>query len=245
MTVFENIKKISKKRGLSLQDVAIKSGLSKNMIYQYKNGAKTTEGVKRRAIKPSDETLKRIGDTLNVPFLVLKLDEINDLYMETGHPSNNEELLEMYKQAKSLKNKLNTHSTVLPIKSGNIIKVPVVGTIAMGTPITAEENIEGYVSEYFPGVVPSGELFELHCQGHSMEPTIPDGAMALIRKQPDVEDDEIAAVLIDGEATLKRVQHQGGQLILLPDNKDYGAIILNQERPGRILGKLIRYTVDF
>ncbi len=78
-----------------------------------------------------------------------------------------------------------------------------------------------------------------------MEPTIPNGALALIRQQPDVEDDGIAAVLIDGEATLKRIQHDGKHVILIPDNKDYNAIVLDEQHPGKVLGKLIRYTVDF
>lgn len=78
-----------------------------------------------------------------------------------------------------------------------------------------------------------------------MEPTIPNGALALIRQQPDVEDDGIAAVLIGGEATLKRIQHDGKHVILIPDNKDYNAIVLDEQHPGKVLGKLIRYTVDF
>lgn len=77
-----------------------------------------------------------------------------------------------------------------------------------------------------------------------MEPTIPDGSKALIREQPIVEDDEIAAVLVnsDTEATLKRVKHSGNIIMLMPNNKDYDPIIVNKDSPVRILGKAIQYV---
>lgn len=126
------------------------------------------------------------------------------------------------------------------------VTIPIIGTIACGDPITAEENIEGYTKETFEKPVPSGTLFALRCKGHSMEPIIPNGALVTLRAQPDVEDDEIAAVLVDGdnEATLKRIKHQNGMVMLLPENKDYTPIILNRENPGRIIGKVIHVSWD-
>ena len=91
--------------------------------------------------------------------------------------------------------------------------------------------------------VPDGPLFALRCKG-DMEPTIPDGALAIIHEQPEVEDSEIAAVQVDHdtEATLKRVKHQGDMILLIPDNKEYDPIILNKDNPGRIIGKAIKYS---
>ena len=125
------------------------------------------------------------------------------------------------------------------------IQIPLIGEIACGDPITAEENIDCYVEETFEKPAPSGTLFALRCKGHSMEPTIPNGALAIIREQPEVEDGEIAAVLVDDdtEATLKRVKHQGNLVMLMPDNKKYDPIILDKDHPGRIVGKLIKYSV--
>lgn len=122
--------------------------------------------------------------------------------------------------------------------------IPLIGEIACGDPITAEENIEGYIEETFEKPVPSGTLFALRCKGHSMEPTIPNKAIVTIRQQPDVEDDEIAAVQVDHdtEATLKRVKHQGDMILLLPDNKNYDPIILSKDNPGRIIGKAIKFS---
>lgn len=135
---------------------------------------------------------------------------------------------------------------VYPLSDGlEQVTIPIIGTIACGDPITAEENIEGYTKETFEKPVPSGTLFALRCKGHSMEPTIPNGALAIIREQPEVEDGEIAAVLVDDdtEATLKRVKHQGNLVMLMPDNKKYDPIILDKDHPGRIVGKLIKYSV--
>lgn len=124
------------------------------------------------------------------------------------------------------------------------ISIPIIGEIACGDPITAEENIEGYTEETFEKPIPSGTLFALRCKGHSMEPTIHDGSLVTIREQPTVEDGEIAAVLVDGdnEATLKRVKHQGNLVMLMPDNKEYDPIILDEDNPGRIVGKAVHVS---
>lgn len=124
-----------------------------------------------------------------------------------------------------------------------IRRVPILGTIACGDPITAEENIEGYLDEPEDSL-PNGTVFYLKAKGASMEPTIPDGSDVLIREQPDVEDDEIAAVLVnnDTEATLKRIKRQGKTALLMPDNNDYDPIIITKDNPARILGKAIRFT---
>lgn len=124
------------------------------------------------------------------------------------------------------------------------VKIPIIGQIACGDPITAEENIEGYTEETFEKPIPSGDLFALRCKGHSMEPTIHDGALVTIREQPTVEDGEIAAVLVDGdnEATLKRVKHQGKLIMLMPDNQEYDPIILDKNNPGRIVGKAVHVS---
>ena len=134
-----------------------------------------------------------------------------------------------------------------PISAGyQRVSIPVVGEIACGDPITADENIDGYTEEVFKKPIPDGQLFALRCKGHSMEPTIPDGALAIVREQPEVEDGEIAAVLVDhdSEATLKRIKHQGQLVMLLPDNTDYDPIILSKDNPGRIIGKVIHVSWD-
>lgn len=103
--------------------------------------------------------------------------------------------------------------------------VPLVGRIACGTPITAEQNIERMVC------VPSKwrSTFTLTCKGDSMEPRIHDGDLVAIRKQPEVENGEIAAVRIGEEATLKHVYLHENFIELRPENPAFNSIILSRE----------------
>ena len=100
-------------------------------------------------------------------------------------------------------------------------QVPLVGRVACGTPITAEQNIERMVS------VPSDwrATFTLKCKGKSMEPRILDGDLVAIRKQPTVENGEVAAVRIGEEATLKHVYVYSNYIELRPENPEFESII--------------------
>ena len=99
--------------------------------------------------------------------------------------------------------------------------MPRVGQIACGEPITAEENIDAYDE------VPSAwhADFTLLCQGDSMEPKIKDSDIVAIHSQPMVENGQIAAVLIDGEATLKRVFVFEDHIELRAENPAFPTII--------------------
>ncbi|MCX8721395.1 MULTISPECIES: LexA family protein [Lactobacillus] len=123
----------------------------------------------------------------------------------------------------------------------NSIRIPIVGEIACGTPITAEQNIEGY---HYVNLkhVPAGKMFGLRCKGDSMEPLIPNGAIVTVLQQPSVETDEIAAVMINGEATLKRFKELSkGHIVLYPINTKYEPIFLDGEEDVKIIGKAIHF----
>lgn len=120
-------------------------------------------------------------------------------------------------------------------------KVPIVGRIACGQPITAEENIEDYAD------VPEGKRvdFCLLCEGDSMiDAGIDDGDVVYIRKQPDIENGEIAAVRIGDEATLKRVYKAEGQVTLMPANAAYPPLVFvgDQINTLSIEGKAVGWT---
>lgn len=125
------------------------------------------------------------------------------------------------------------------------IKIPIIGTIACGDPILADENIIGYRNEHADNL-PNGELYYVKAKGNSMEPTIPNGSFVLIREQPEVEIGQIAAVLVNDESdvTLKRVKKQGNLTILVPDNPNHEPMILTKDNPARILGRAMRYSQD-
>lgn len=95
-----------------------------------------------------------------------------------------------------------------------MVQVPLIGSIACGTPITAEQNVECYI-----GVPAAWHAdFALTCHGESMAPTIRDGDIVCIRSQPEVEQGQIAAVRIGEEATLKHFHRQGSAVMLIADN---------------------------
>lgn len=114
--------------------------------------------------------------------------------------------------------------------------VPLIGTIACGAPILATENIEDTVAA--PGYVHAD--FALRCRGDSMiNARIFDGDLVYIHQQDTVDDGDIAAVLIDDEATLKRVRLYSDHIVLEPENPQYRPLTYWEEDMGkvRILGK--------
>lgn len=120
-------------------------------------------------------------------------------------------------------------------------KVPLIGSIACGEPITAEQNIEKMadVPEYIRCD------FSLTCHGDSMvDAGIHDKDVVYIRIQPEVENGEIAAVRIDGEATLKRVYYNPGTLTLMPANPAYAPMVYTgfQLEEVHIEGKAVGWT---
>ena len=122
-----------------------------------------------------------------------------------------------------------------------MVKKPLIGDIACGEPITAEQNVADYVD------VPESVHcdFCLRCHGDSMvDAGIQDNDVVYIRVQPEVEDGEIAAVRIGGEATLKRVYYDGQSLTLMPANSSYRPKTYSgQELENiRIEGKAVGFT---
>ncbi len=120
-------------------------------------------------------------------------------------------------------------------------KIPLIGSIACGAPILAEEHIEEYID--IPKHINAD--FALTCKGDSMiNARIFDGDVVYIRQQDTVDNGEIAAVLIDGEATLKRVQLFEDHISLEPENPQYRPLVFWGEEMNtiHILGKTVAFT---
>lgn len=120
-------------------------------------------------------------------------------------------------------------------------KRPRLGTIACGEPILAEENIEAY--DDIPDSIKCD--FTLICKGDSMvNARINDGDIVYIKQQSQVDNGEIAAVLIDNEATLKRVYIYEDKVVLQHENTKYPPFVYTKEDMNniRILGKAVGFT---
>lgn len=115
-------------------------------------------------------------------------------------------------------------TNLTPLKQ--IIKIPIIGRIACGKPILAEQNYEGFT--YCPDNVKAD--FVLKCQGDSMiDANIQDGDFVFIKESPIVENGEIAAVIIGEEATLKKVYYQNDTITLLPANTAFEPMVFSKE----------------
>ena len=135
---------------------------------------------------------------------------------------------------------LPPYDNILPIKKKSF---PVLGDVAAGKPIEAQQHIECYVTD-------DADLdadYALRVKGDSMIGAgIDDGDIVFIREQPDVENGEMAAVYVDGGATLKRVYKDGKGVSLYSENPKYPPMYFTAEscEEFRILGKAVKKLTD-
>lgn len=185
--------------------------------------AEVNEGAisqyKKGAYKATQENLDRLANTLNVSVAWL---------MGADVPMENGNVIDIF----SIPN-------IFPIPKTK--KVPRLGTIACGEPILAEQNIEDYdfVEDYIHCD------FTLKCQGDSMiNARINDGDIVYIKIQSDVDNGNIAAVLIGESATLKRVYKYSDKLVLQSENPLYEPFVYTGAELSkiRILGKAVGFT---
>ena len=113
--------------------------------------------------------------------------------------------------------------------------VPLLGRVAAGTPVLAQENVE----DIYPmpaDLVGDGNVFMLEVAGDSMiDAAICNGDYVVVRQQPNAENGEIVAAMLDGEATVKTFQRKSGKVWLLPHNEQYDPI---DGADATILGKV-------
>lgn len=162
------------------------------------------------------------------------------------NPGNVEKLAKAFNVKKSEIDPSFKTQSIYPVAEEKLIEIPIVGQISCGNGMIAYEEIERY--ETTPkSWVNGGEYFYLRAKGDSMiNARIREGDLLLIRRQDDVESGEIAAVLIDEEAVLKRVyKNEQGNVILQSENPKYPPIVLNGDKNIKILGKLKKVVIDF
>lgn len=217
-TFAERLRSLRQEKGWSQQRLADNLKLSKSSVNMYERGER----------EPGFETMEAIADLFNV--------DMNYLYGRTD-----------VKIADPIVWDTDSSLAHSPIPPGfdpmpDMDTVPLVGRIACGTPITAEQNTEGMVC------VPSSwrATFTLICRGSSMEPHIHDGDLVAIRSQEIVETGEIAAVRIGEEATLKHVYLHDNFIELRPENPAFESIILTKEEMNTVVieGKAVGLCRD-
>ena len=197
-----------------------------------------------------NENIKKLTDKQDNIFCFIK-DEIK----ETGFPPTVREIGEKFKitvkgaydHVKAIEKKgyirteQNKSRAIVILNTDNepptdAINIPLVGRIAAGSPILADENIEQYLS--FPkSMFRNGDYFALHVKGDSMvDAGIYNGDIAILKKQNTANNGDIIAALISEEATLKRLKVTGNKIQLMPENPAYSPIVVEDLT---VLGKLI------
>lgn len=219
MTLGEMILAYRRKHKMSMEEFAIKSGMSKGYVSMLE---KNINPANKKPITPSIGMIHKASKGMDIPFEVV----INQLNPDTKVTLDDISDKPDYTHLKN----------VVPVPETK--QLPVVGTIACGTPILAEQNIEDMVN--VPSFVHAD--FVLRCSGDSMIGAhIRDGDLVCIRIQPDVDDGQIAAVLIGEEATLKRVYHRPDGVMLMAENPAFPPMVYIGEECEdiHIMGKAI------
>jgi len=134
------------------------------------------------------------------------------------------------------------------VQQNGFVKIPVIGRVAAGAPIMAREDIIGY-EEVPREWVKNNTIFALKIKGDSMEPRIMEGDIVIVRSQSDVESGETAVIMIDGEATCKRVIKHTEGIVLMANNPKYPPFYVTREDAEKmdisILGKVIELRAKF
>lgn len=205
---------------LTQQELANILGISKSSINMYERGDR----------EPNLETLEAIADHFNV--------DMDFLLGKSDHRNKFAWLKEIDPQEISMEQTLPANILPLPIMK----RIPLIGTIACGTPILAVEDATEFIDA--PEGIQNDIDFALECKGDSMiNARIFPGDIVYIKQQPVVENGEIAAVLIGDEATLKRVYYTPGndRITLRACNPLYSDMTYTGEQLNeiKILGKAV------
>ncbi|QTX06108.1 transcriptional repressor LexA [Agromyces archimandritae] len=195
------------------------------------------DSVATRGYPPS---MREIGDAVGLSSLSSVTHQLGQLELagylrrDPNRPRALEVLIELPGRERTAPD--SAAPAAVPAPVGDATMVPLVGRIAAGVPITAEQQIE----EIFPlprQLVGKGELFMLKVIGDSMiDAAICDGDWVVVRQQPTAENGEIVAAMLDGEATVKVFRQRDGHTWLLPRNSAFEPIMGDE---AEVLGKVV------
>lgn len=209
--------------GMTMKELAEKVGVSEGTVSRWESGE--IENMRRNVIVSLAKALK-----LTPAVLMGWNDPEPSSITYTLPPSHGED------------------SVMVPVPGG--YRIPVLGKVVAGVPINAVTDISGF-EEIPEQMGRAGEFFALEIKGRSMEPTLHEGDVVIVRQQPEVENGEIAIVLINGdEATVKEVKESPEGLTLIGHNVAiYTPHFYNRKEidslPIQILGKVVELRRKF
>ena len=222
MTLREKLARLKTENGLTTEALSVKSGVPRGTLNKILNG---------ETRNPTIATLAALAEALGCPLEALSARAVD---VPQGGPDC---IPGVYRLGDALRQPQAPASTpFLPLRRR---KIPLLGEIAAGQPLYVDEDFDVVDCD-----APFRCDFALRVNGESMVGArIHDGDIVFIRAQDDVEDGQIAAVIVDGEATLKRVYHIKNGLQLLSENPKFPPMVFTLEEYGciRILGRAVGF----
>lgn len=227
---------------MSMQTFADKCGLSKGYIAMLERNVNSKTG---EPVVPSIETFTKVAVAMGLTLteLMSTVDENQPVSLYTDHIK-----LAIDDTFTDNVRALNRQAHLELHVPGKDVKVPVYGCIPAGIPFEAINCIEGYVDVPSEWLASGDEYFGLKVKGDSMSPKYLDGDLIILRRQPDCESGQDAAVRINGdEATLKKVVKLQDGIMLQPLNPEYTPRMYdyNDElNPVEIMGVVVQLRRD-
>lgn len=183
--------------------------------------------------------IQRLVTRYNLPPTMQELAEALGMTPASAHEQVNHLVRKGYLKREPRKARNLTILRGPPEEMAELVEIPVVGTVAAGQPLFAEENIVDHV--LIDGALARrGRCFALHVVGDSMiKANIKAGNVVIVRQQPMAENGDIVVALLNGEATVKRLSIQEEVVELCPENSKYRPIRIDPDQDFRILGKVV------
>ncbi|MCC4119893.1 MULTISPECIES: XRE family transcriptional regulator [Lactococcus] len=274
--VAENIKKLIKEKGITQKQLAKEIGMSQNIITEYvKLRSFPSGGVLQKIadyfeVKKSDidTTWKKdvnSGITPTIEKTIDTMQQLEESRQQTVLDTANNQLIEQNNElenAEARERKILSLDSkpiditkipgYMPYEADKLGTAPILGDIAAGYNIMAEENFDGMIP-VGPEYAGRDDIFWLNIRGQSMESLIHDGTLGLFEHSEDIHDGRIGAVMSENGdwITVKRIYHnydENGYLLgltLVPENEECDTIVINEYNPGRIIGRLLEVKQYF
>ena len=220
MTLGDIIKKYRTDNELSMDAFSARSGISKAYISLLEKNQHPKTG---KPIAPSIQSIKQAADGMGIDFNTLFSMLDGDVSLQQSSDAN--------------PHKTSSH------------RIPVLGRVAAGVPISMVEDIVDY-EEINDKIASLGEIFALRIQGDSMEPRMLNGDVVIVHQQPDAESGDIVIASVNGDdATCKRLRKYRDGIELVPINPAYSPMYFSNDDienlPVKILGKVIELRGKF
>lgn len=134
---------------------------------------------------------------------------------------------------------------LMPHDKGRLLRVPIIAKIANRSQIDSDQNLEGFTLEYFPSGAPTGKIFDVWLEDSNMSPSIPQNALVCLEEIWLMTDGDVIAVLFEDSDHLQlfRYRDVAQYSLLISDNQSVKPIILGMDKKGKLVGRVLHYTV--